>query len=76
MERESERLRLRKGMERSRETGSEREGEREREGGRETATVRFGEKTKTATEVSKEAAVRESRIVRQSLVQYFDPSET
>lgn len=37
-------------MERSRETGSEREGEREREGGRETATVRFGEKTKTATE--------------------------
>ena len=37
-------------MERSRQTGSEREGEREREGGRETATVRFGEKTKTATE--------------------------
>ena len=37
-------------MERSRETGSEGEGERESEGGRGTATVRFGEKTKTATE--------------------------
>ena len=43
MERESERLRLIKGMERSRETGSEREGEREREGGRDRERERKGD---------------------------------